>query len=133
MIATLVGISSGILVVLFIGVFKQLDKATMYGLILSGIGFLYVGFTWTDLTSLIITSIQAVAFLFIAYYGIKKNPLFLAIGYFLHGAWDMVYHLFDKPGLIPPQYEWFCLSIDFTMGFYLLLLRYRSANKKMNA
>ena len=130
MIATLIGISSGILIILFIAMLKQLHKPTMYGLILSGIGFLYVGYTWTDITCLIITSLQAIVFLFLAYYGIRKNILFLIAGYFLHGTWDLVYNFFATPGLIPPHYDWFCLSIDFTFGFYLLLLWYRFPNKK---
>jgi Family of unknown function (DUF6010) len=128
MTAAIIGISSGLLTILLISILKQLDKTIVYGLILSGIGFLYVGYVWTDLQAIVINSIQAVLFLLIAYFGIKKNMNFLAAGYFLHGAWDMVYHLFQNSNLIPPHYDLFCLSIDFTMGFYLLLLKYR--NKK---
>lgn len=127
--AAIIGISSGFLVILIFGILKQFDKKIIYGLILSGIGFLYVGFVWTETQALIINSIQAVLFVFLAYYGIKKSMNFLAAGYFLHGVWDMVYHLFQNPQLIPPNYDLFCISIDFTMGVYLLLLNYR--NKKM--
>jgi hypothetical protein len=123
-----IGFLSGIVVILFIGLIKQLDKKIMYGLILSAIGFLYVGFTWSDLKSVIITAIQAVAFLFIAYYGIKKSMYLLASGYFLHGIWDLVYDLFPASHLIPPHYDLFCLSIDFTMGLYLLVIASRSFN-----
>lgn len=125
MTSAIIGISSGLLTILLIGILKRLDKKIIYGLILSGIGFLYVGFTWTDITSLVITAIQAVCFLFLAYYGVKRNLFFLAAGYFLHGLWDLAYDLFRLPNLIPPHYDLFCLSIDFTMGFYLLLLEYR--------
>lgn len=125
MTATIIGISSGLLTILLISVLKQLDKTIVYGLILSGIGFLYVGYVWTDLQAIVINSIQAFLFLLIAYFGIKKNIYFLAVGYFLHGIWDMVYHLFQNSNLIPPHYDLFCLSIDFTMGFYLLLLKYQ--------
>jgi Family of unknown function (DUF6010) len=124
MTAAIIGISSGLLTILLISILKKLDKAIVYGLILSGIGFLYVGYVWTDLQAVVINSIQAVLFLLIAYFGIKKNMNFLAAGYFLHGGWDMVYHLFQNSSLIPPHYDLFCLSIDFTMGFYLLFLKY---------
>jgi hypothetical protein len=63
MISTVIGISSGILIVLLIAVLKNFDKKVIYGLILSGIGFLYVGFVWTDLQAFVVCSIQAIVFL----------------------------------------------------------------------
>ncbi len=125
MLPVIIGISSGLLVILVIALLKRVDKPTIYGLILSGIGFLYVGFTWSDTRALIITCIQAIVFLFIAWYGIRRNLYILAVGYFLHGTWDLVYNLFPATNLIPPHYDLFCLSIDFTIGFYLLFIKYR--------
>ena len=116
MIPVIIGISLGLFVILIIALLKRLDKPIVYGLILSGIGFLYVGFTWTDTKALIINSAQAVFFLFIAWYGIKKSLYILGGGYFLHGIWDLVYNLFPASSLIPPHYDLFCLSIDFTIG-----------------
>lgn len=127
MISAIIGIFSGLLVILIVSLFKRLDKQIIYGLILSGIGFLYVGFTWTDTGDFIINAAQAVFFLFIAWYGIKKGLYILAIGYFLHGIWDLFYNLFLDSNLIPPHYDLFCLSIDFTIGFYLLVIKYRTA------
>ncbi|MEP7377650.1 MAG: DUF6010 family protein [Chitinophagaceae bacterium] len=126
MISVVIGISSGLLVIVIIALLKRLHKETIYGLILSGIGFLYVGFTWSDRTAFIITGVQAVFFLFIAGYGIKRGLYVLAAGYFLHGIWDLVYDLLPASDLIPPHYDLFCLSIDFTIGFYLLLSKYRT-------
>ena len=125
MIPVIIGISSGLFVILIIALLKQVDKPIVYGLILSGIGFLYVGFTWSDTKALIITCAQAVFFLFIAWYGIKKSLYILGAGYFLHGIWDLAYDLFPASNLIPPHYDLFCLSIDFTIGAYLLGLGYR--------
>lgn len=122
MYAAIIGVVSGIVSIITIALLR-LDKPIMYGLILSGIGFLYVGFTWTDLQSLITNCIQALVFVFLAYLGVKKNLYFLIAGYFLHGLWDMLYDLLFLPGLIPPHYDWFCLTIDFTMGLYLFLVR----------
>lgn len=129
MTSIIIGISSGVLVILFFTFLKQFDKKIMYGLILAGIGFLYVGFSWTDLQALIINAAQAIFFMLFAYYGIKKNLYILAAGYFLHGTWDVLYDLFPTSNLIPPHYDLFCLSIDFTMGFYILVLNYRILNK----
>jgi len=125
MIPVIIGISSGLVVILIFVLLKRIDKPIIYGLILSGIGFLYVGFTWTDIQALIITCVQAVFFLFIAWYGIKNGLAILAAGYFLHGIWDLIYDLFSSSSLIPPHYDLFCLSIDFTIGFYLLIIGYK--------
>ena len=123
MVALIIGILSGILIIMTFSILKRIDKPTIYGLILAGIGFLYVGFTWTDLTALIINAVQAIIFMLFAYFGIKKNLNFLIAGYFLHGTWDLAYDLFQKSDLIPPHYDLFCLSIDFTMVLYLLILK----------
>lgn len=129
MIPVIIGILSGALVILSISLLSSLNKPVIYGLILSAIGFLYVGFTWTDLPSLIINCLQAIFFLFFAYYGIKKSLYFLIAGYFLHGIWDVLYGVFSNLKLIPPHYDLFCLSIDFTIGVYLLLTKVRAEEK----
>ena len=131
MTPVIIGISSGLIVILLCVILNQFDKKLVYGLILTGIGFLYVGYAWTDLQALIINSVQAVIFLLISYYGIKKSLYTLAAGYFLHGSWDLVYDLFADSNLIPPHYDLFCLSIDFTIGFYILAIQYR--NLKMGS
>ena len=128
--AALIGIGSGLLTILIIALLKRLDKPTMYGLILSGIGFLYVGFTWSSTPLFIITSLQAILFLFIAYYGVIKNSYILAAGYVLHGLWDLAYNLFQAPELLPPHYDLFCMSLDVTVGCYLFIIFYRHAKVK---
>lgn len=120
MTAFIIGITSGILLILLLLKLKNADKELLYGLTLTGIGFIYIGFTWSDFYSLLISSLQALVFLFLAFFGLKRNIYILAIGYFLHGIWDIIYSRFDTPGLIPPQYDVFCLTIDFTIGLYLL-------------
>ena len=44
MIASTIGISLGLIIILLFVGLKQLDKKLVYGVILTGIGFLYVGF-----------------------------------------------------------------------------------------
>lgn len=122
MTSVIIGISSGIFLIILFEILKGFNKQLVYGLILTGVGFLYVGYTWTNLESLIINSTQAIVFLFLAYYGITKSIYILAIGYFLHGSWDFVYEFLGQPDLLPPHYDLFCLSIDFTIGIYLLII-----------
>ena len=133
MTAVAIGVLSGLLTILLVLIFKLIDKKTAYGLILSGIGFLYVGYVWTDLQSLIINSIQAIVFLLLGYYGIKKSIYILAIGYFLHGCWDLTYTFFREASLIPPHYDLFCSSLDFIIGIYILVFRHQFLNKKIIA
>ena len=121
MLPVIIGISSGLLIILVFIILTHFNKKIIYGLILSGIGFLYVGFVWSNLQALITNSFQAILFTFLAYYGIRKNILILAAGYFLHGCWDIAYSFFNEPGLIPPHYDFFCLSLDFTICFYLIV------------
>ncbi len=128
--AVLIGIASGLLIILIVGIMKWLNKRIIYGLTLTGIGFLYVGFTWTNINSFILTAVQSLVFLFISYYGIMNSMALLAAGYFLHGIWDLVFDLFPYSTLIPPHYDLFCLSIDFTFGIYLLILNKRNPAMK---
>lgn len=123
--ATLIGISAGVFTLLIFAFFKRLDKDVIYGLILAAIGFLYVGYTWSSLSALIINLLQALFFLMLAYFGVKKNSYYLIAGYFLHGLWDFLYGHVGDPGLIPPDYDWFCSTYDFIIGFYLLILKVR--------
>lgn len=117
----IIGVAGGIVVILSFLFLKRFDKATIYAMILTGIGYLYVGYTWTDPTSLVLNSVQAIGFTIIAYFGIKNMQL-LALGFFLHGCWDLVYDILPLPGLRPPHYDLFCLSIDWVIAAYLLLL-----------
>ena len=87
------------------------------------VGFLYVGYTWMKFDQLVITIIQAVVFVFIAYFGVKRSIYILAAGYFLHGLWDLGYKYIADSQLIPPEYDIFCLTVDFIIGAYLLILK----------
>ncbi len=93
MTAAIIGISSGLLIILLFEILKRFDKKIIYGLILCAIGFLYVGYVWMNLQALVINSIQAILFLFIAYYGIKKilitwQPAISCMG---PGIWLTIY------------------------------------------
>lgn len=123
MIAAIIGVSSAFIIILMFVLLGQFDKKLIYGLILSGIGFLYVGFVWTDIHSVIINAIQAVFFLFLAYYGVKKSVYLLGFGFFLHGSWDIAYTFFRDPALIPPHYDMFCSTLDFVLCMYIIVFK----------
>jgi len=127
MIPILIGIGTGVLAIVVVSFLKKVDQPVMYGLILSGIAFLYVGYTWTDVQQLVITIIQAIFFLFLAHFGVKRSIYILAAGYFLHGLWDLGYKYVATDQLIPPHYDIFCMAVDFIMGGFLLIFKNRFA------
>lgn len=129
MLPSIIGISSGIFLILLFQLIKQFDKTLVYGLVLTGIAFIYVGFMWTDLQALLTSCIQAVLFLLLAYIGIKKSIYLIAVGYILHGCWDLLFAPFAPAHLIPPGYDLFCLTIDFTMGLYLFYYAFRNNHR----
>jgi hypothetical protein len=131
MIATLIGLVSSLITILIFTFLKRIDKNTIYGLILMAIGFLYIGYTWTDIETAILSFLQAMFFMGLAYLGIKKSYWFLVAGYFLHGIWDMIYPQVANPDLLPPDYDYFCLTYDFIVGFYLWVLNSRAKQKQI--
>lgn len=128
--ATLIGISSSLLTILIFHFLKRFNKNTVYGLILMGIGFLYIGYTWTDINTAIVSGFQALFFMSLAYFGIKKSYWFLVAGYFLHGVWDVLYPMFFNSALLPPDYDYFCITYDFIVAIYLLIINYQSNRNK---
>lgn len=129
MLSYFIGTVAGFITIFGIRMFLKRDERLIYALVLTGIGFLYVGYTWIDTLQLIITSIQAILFLLLAAYGMR-NIFVLASAYFLHGIWDLVYNYFAAATNVPPHYDGFCLSIDFVMGAYILLFNKRMALSK---
>ena len=121
MTATLIGLFGSLFTILLFTFFKRINKNTIYGLILMGIGFLYIGYTWTDINTAIMSFVQAMFFMGLAYLGIKRSYWYLVVGYFLHGSWDLLYPWIANPALLPPDYDYFCLTYDFIVGFYLIV------------
>lgn len=124
--AILIGLSSSLITIFIFTYLKRIDKNTIYGLILMGIGFLYVGYTWTDINAAIISGLQALFFMSLAYLGIRKSYLFLVAGYLLHGLWDFFYPYFASPELLPPDYDYFCFTYDVIVGIYLLVINFQT-------
>lgn len=131
MTAAIIGISSALIIILVFTILKNFNKKMLYSHILTGIGFLYVGFVWIDSQSVIVNAIQAVLFLLIAYYGMRGSIYLLAAGYILHGCWDIAYPFFRNSLLVPPHYDLFCSTLDFVLGIYILLFKKQFTNKKL--
>jgi hypothetical protein len=69
-------------------------------------------------------------FMVLAYLGIKRSYWFLVVGYFLHGIWEMLYPLIANPDLLPPDFDYFCITYDFIVGLYLVVLNHRTSQNQ---
>lgn len=96
----------------------RLDKLTAGSLILTGIGFIYVGFAGNDTSLLIVNGTQAMVIWLLAYGGLRKNPMLIPLGLLLHAAWDLGYHYLVAGTRIPEGYELYCVVVDLVLAGY---------------
>ena len=90
---------------------RFLEKRLIGALTLVGIAFIYIGFSWNDIPSLIYSIIAVVVFFALSYFGYKGNFLLIIIGLILHGIWDLLFPFLSSSA--PEGYDIFCLTIDF--------------------
>ena len=99
----------------------RLDKLTTGSLILTGIGFIYVGFAGDDTSLLIVNGTQAMVIWLLAYGGLRKNPMLIPLGLLLHAAWDLGYHYLAAVAATPEGYELYCVVVDLGLAGWLYL------------
>ncbi len=90
--------------------------------LLGAITGIYIGVALTvaDRNLILVETVLAVLFLLLAVAGWKVSPLLLALGYFLHGLWDLAHHprYIRSPG--PAWYQPACLAFDWSIGVYIV-------------
>ena len=112
----IIGIILCAVVIIFLESVRSLDKKLFGAFTLVGIAFIYVGFAWTELRSLIIVTISVVPFVALAYYGQTKRYNLIVLGLLLHGVWDVVFPRFSS--VVPEGYDLFCLTADVILAAY---------------
>ncbi|HET6544604.1 MAG TPA: DUF6010 family protein [Chryseolinea sp.] len=112
----IIGIILCTIVIIFLESVKSLDKKLFGALTLVGIAFIYIGFSWTELRSLIIVTISIVPFVALAYYGQTKSFNLIVLGLLLHGVWDVVFPRFSS--VVPEGYDIFCVTADVILAAY---------------
>ncbi len=112
----IIGIILCAIVIIFMEGVRSLDKKLFGAFTLVGIAFIYVGFAWTELRSLIIVTISVVPFVALAYYGQTKRYNLIVLGLLLHGVWDVVFPRFSS--VVPEGYDLFCLTADLILAAY---------------
>lgn len=98
----------------------KLNRRKMGALILTGIAFIYIGFTPTEFPEVVFESLHAVAFLLIAYYGLTVDKNLIWIGLVLHALWDAG-HLYYQVDYPPQGYEVFCIEVDLILAIYFYI------------
>lgn len=125
-----IGLATTISIIGFLELFKTLDKRLLGAFTLGGIGFIYVGFAWSDLSSLITTVVGVAFFLALSYLGYKRNFHYIIIGLIAHGLWDILYPLFFETA--PKGYDIFCITIDVLLAIYFFLRVRRSTVERVH-
>ena len=114
-----IGVITTIAIIGFIEMLRFLEKKLTGALTLVGIAFIYIGFSWNDIRSLIYAILGVAVFFALSYFGYKKNFILIIIGLILHGIWDIVFPFFSSTA--PEGYGIFCLTVDFLLAIYFYI------------
>ncbi len=82
--------------------------------------YIGIGLMVDDLFLTTLETAAAVFFASLAILGLRFSPVILALGYFLHGLWDLVHHprYIRSPG--PWWYQPLCLTYDWLIAGVIL-------------
>jgi len=114
-----IGVITTIAVITVVEIFRFLEKRLIAALILVGIAFIYVGFSWHSTLSLTYVIIVGALFFGLSYFGYKKNFFLIIFGLILHGIWDILFPYISSTA--PDGYGIFCLTIDFLLAIYFYI------------
>lgn len=90
---------------------------------LAAIAAVYAGSSLTDgrVSVVSLEVIGVIAFFSLSLFGRWSSPALLAVGYFVHGAWDALHHLGAIPTFLPDWYAPFCLAYDWLVGAFIVV------------
>jgi hypothetical protein len=114
-----IGLITTVVIIVLLEVLRFLEKRLIGAFTLVGIPFIYIGFSWNDIPSLIFSIAGVAVFVALSYFGYKNNFILIIIGLILHGFWDLLFPSFSSSA--PEGYDIFCLTVDFCLAFYFYL------------
>ena len=86
---------------------------------------LYIGFALANgapFRSLVLESLGVVLFGLVAWLGLRRSPLWLALGWAAHGAWDLGLNWGPgAPSFVPSWYPVVCTSFDLLVAGYIVV------------
>lgn len=93
-----------------------------FALLLTFAAGVYAGFAIVDKDHYQEYKLQvlfSLIFIALAVLGIWKLPLLIAVGWAIHGLWDLLHHLRQLKTETGRSYPLFCLSYDFIVAWYI--------------
>jgi len=111
-----IGLTTTAVIIIFLELFKTVEKRLISAFTLAVIPFIYIGFSWADPKSLVSAVLGVAFFLGLAYWGYRKNFNLIIIGLVLHGIWDVIFPFFSSEA--PEGYDIFCITIDLLLALY---------------
>ncbi len=115
MTGLIIGLIVSAAIIGFAEIFRKIDLKFYASLNLAAIPFIYIGFS-IEPDSLALTIPSALFFLFLTYWGYKKNYMLIVAGLALHGIWDVLFPLVST--VAPHGYDVFCITIDALLAVY---------------
>ena len=90
-------------------------------------------FSGQDISAMQYEIVALVTLTILALAGIKYSMWFLAVGWFLHGPWDLVVPHIEDVSHMPFWYAGLCLGFDLYIGVFLGIRAMKSDNLKRDA
>lgn len=114
-----IGLATTLAVIILFELLKKSDKHLLAAFTLVGIAFIYVGFSWKDIPSLIYTVLACGCFIALAYFGYQRNFMLIIWGLVGHGIWDILFPFISSAA--PHGYDIFCITIDILLALYFFV------------
>ena len=118
-----IGLALGALLVIYARSGRQAREAQVFAFGLVAAALLYVGFALAGgapVRSLLVESLGVVPFGLVAWLGLRRSPLWLALGWAAHVAWDLGLNWgAGAPSFVPSWYPVVCTSFDLLVAGYI--------------
>ena len=107
------------------------DPLAFHAVALALIAAIYLGFALMDgrISIAILEWTVGTVFVVLALLGLWQAPVLLAIGFILHGCWDLAHRPHGITTRLPVWYPPCCAAYDFVFAGVFLLLAHRLATR----
>jgi uncharacterized protein DUF6010 len=119
-----VGFALGALLVLYARSGGPAREGPVFALGLIVAAAIYIGFAFANgapVGSLLLESLGVLPFGLLAWLGLRRSQLWLALGWAAHVAWDLGLHVgVGAPAFVPSWYPVVCTSFDLLVAGYIV-------------
>jgi hypothetical protein len=117
------GFALGALLVFYARRGERAREAPVFALGLVVAAVIYIGFALANgapVRSLVLESLGVLPFGLLAWLGLRRSQLWLALGWAAHTAWDLGLHAWaGAPAFVPSWYPVVCTSFDLLVAGYI--------------